>query len=143
MTGKTDEEIIKESLNCSKMYIECVKEAIEKARASEREKVREETERLRKENKYYKEAYERNAALRISNEKWTEDADKAFILVQNFDKIRIENETLKKQIKEIFAELDTANDTSDCCGCSGISLDIEVYLPIKQKYLPSNTEVIE
>lgn len=36
---KTDEEIINESLKCSKMYVECIKEAIEKARASEREKV--------------------------------------------------------------------------------------------------------
>lgn len=36
---KTDEDIINESLKCSKMYAECVKEAIEKARASEREKV--------------------------------------------------------------------------------------------------------
>lgn len=44
---KTDDEILAESARCGKMYLDCVKEAITKARESEREKTR----KLEKENK--------------------------------------------------------------------------------------------
>jgi len=40
---KTDEEILAESARCGKMYLDCVKDAITKARESEREKTRTET----------------------------------------------------------------------------------------------------
>ena len=36
---KTDEEILAESARCGKMYLDCVKDAITKARESERENI--------------------------------------------------------------------------------------------------------